>query len=129
MDPLLTSISPLPSDADLVARIRQGDRDGFGLVVEGWLCTITRRSAVQAYRHDRREPAQIGAELSGAEFAPEPPPWIFRKTTSANGPIAWRAIGGMFFFRHAEALFILGLMVTWMPLFVSLWRRRRSSRS
>jgi len=47
--------------------------------------------------------------------------------THANGPIAWRAIGGMFFFRHAEVLFILGLMVTWMPLLISLWRRRRSS--
>jgi RNA polymerase sigma factor (sigma-70 family) len=119
MAPLFPSVSPPPADADLVARVRRGDRDGFELVVERyqslvcalaysacgnaaqsediaqevfisawrqiqelrepnrlreWLCGIARRSAVQAYRHDRREPAQMGAVLSGEEVASEPPP-------------------------------------------------------
>jgi len=136
MPSLFPSVSTPTSDADLVARIRRGDRDGFGLVVERyqslvcalaysacgnaaqsediaqevfisawrqiqelrepnrlkeWLCGIARRSSVQAYRHGRREPAQMGAALSGGELAPEPPP-CEQAMQREEEMILWRAL-------------------------------------
>jgi RNA polymerase sigma factor (sigma-70 family) len=132
--PLLPALDP--SDAELVALGRTGDREAFGRIVgryqslicaiaysacgnlaqsediaqevflsawqqlgrlreperlKSWLCGITRQTAVQFYRRDRREPAQRASELPADAAAPEPLPseQAFRADEQS---ILWRAM-------------------------------------